>query len=368
MADILICSHAGDAHTEAVISGLGALGESAVLWQPGDFPAEQAVSIAIGTKGADSHSVDVNGASFTLDRVKTVWRRRPRPPRLSPALDPRDREFAGDQARQHIDGFFTTAAPDALWVNPPSVAAQDLNKPLQLRWALDAGLAIPPTLISNSPERIRRFFDAHGGDVIFKPYKGGLWAPEQGNGGVRVNFTTAVSREDLTDSEALAHCPGIFQARVEKAWELRVTAIGGNLFCVRIDPPAGGERPLDWRTTGIRLGLSRANLPDMVAERVRTLMTRAGMAFGCFDFIVTPQGEYCFIEVNQGGQFLWQEEHLPDLPLLDAMCRFLASGARDFHYAPAGRPLRFGDHEPASVAAARARAAARPTEVTIATA
>lgn len=366
MGDILICSDGGDVHTRAVMSGLGALGESAVLWQPGEFPADQAVSIAFDASGV-RHHIDGKKGSLPLDRVKTVWRRRPRPPRLSSRLDARDHEFAADQAAQHLEGFLTTAAPEALWVNPRAVAAQDLNKPLQLRWALDAGLAIPPTLISNAPDRIRRFYDACDGDVVFKPYKGGVWAPERPEGCVRVNFTTAVSREDLADGEALAHCPGIFQARVKKASELRVTAIGGNLFCVRIDPAKGDERPLDWRSSGARLTLSRAELPDTVADRIRLLMRRVGMVFGCFDIIVTPEGEYCFIEVNQMGQFLWQEQQLPDLPLLDAMCRFLASGARDFRYAPASRPLRFADHAPSSVKAAAARAAAR-AQVTAATA
>jgi glutathione synthase/RimK-type ligase-like ATP-grasp enzyme len=29
--------------------------------------------------------------------------------------------------------------------------------------------------------------------------------------------------------------------------------------------------------------------------------------FGCFDFIVTPEGEYVFLECNPNGQWLWIE-------------------------------------------------------------
>ena len=44
------------------------------------------------------------------------------------------------------------------------------------------------------------------------------------------------------------------------------------------------------------------------------------------------------------GQFLWKEEKVPQLPLLDAMCAFLTSGDPDFSYAPGQDPLRLADY------------------------
>ena len=33
-------------------------------------------------------------------------------------------------------------------------------------------------------------------------------------------------------------------------------------------------------------------------------------AFGAFDFIVTPENEWIFLEVNPNGQWLWLEQSL----------------------------------------------------------
>lgn len=348
MTDILICSRQGDVHAEAVAWGLEALGRPATVWRSGDFPAEQSLSIQFDNTGPARHRIVGGGESLDLASVRTVWNRRVQPPRLSPDLHADDVRFAQDQCGQHLEGFLTTACPDALWVNRPAAARQDLNKPLQLRWARTAGLRIPPTLLSNSPDDIEAFFEANGGDVVFKPYKGGVWADDTGKAGVRVNFTTSVSRDDLKNRQALSYCPGIFQARIDKAFEVRVTAMGQSLFAVRIDPADDRAGALDWRATGRTLKLSVVDLPVDVADKLRALMVDAGLVFGCFDLIVTPGGDYCFIEVNQAGQFLWQEEHLPDLPLLDAMCRFLASSDAAFRYVAPVAALRFEDFRPAA--------------------
>jgi hypothetical protein len=66
-------------------------------------------------------------------------------------------------------------------------------------------------------------------------------------------------------------------------------------------------------------------------------MSELGLVFGCFDLIVTPKGEYVFLEVNEMGAFLWIEERLPELELLDAFCEFLIQGRRDFSWHKSGR-------------------------------
>jgi hypothetical protein len=67
-------------------------------------------------------------------------------------------------------------------------------------------------------------------------------------------------------------------------------------------------------------------------------------AFCCFDFTVTPGGDHVFLEANQMGQFLWVEEKVPELPMLDTMCAFLMSGDRVFERGSLARRLSFGDY------------------------
>ena len=58
-------------------------------------------------------------------------------------------------------------------------------------------------------------------------------------------------------------------------------------------------------------------------------MRMLGLAFGCIDLIVTPQGEYVFLEVNEMGQFLWVEQREPACPLLRAFATLLIEGRLD---------------------------------------
>lgn len=63
-------------------------------------------------------------------------------------------------------------------------------------------------------------------------------------------------------------------------------------------------------------------------------MRRMGLVFGALDFIVTPEGDYVFLEVNEQGQFLWIEELNPNIPILDMFVQFLTHGKRDFIWNP----------------------------------
>jgi hypothetical protein len=342
MRRIVVVSHARDLHADAILWGLRTGGHEAVLWQPHLFPAEAALSMRFAPDEAVRHAVEPGGPDWA--GATTVWNRRSLPPRLAADLDPRDREFAETESAQHLAGFLSTAWPDALWVNPPAASAFDINKPLQLRLAQETGFRIADTLFSNSPSEIRAFFEAHGGDIVYKSYRKERWSGEEGRPGTFVNHTAAVSREDLADARMLARCPGIFQQRLAPAYELRVTVMGGEFFCVRIDVADEARQVPDWRGDTLGMRLSVHDISEPLRELCRAYMAKAGIVFGCFDFIVEPSGETYFLEVNPMGQFLWLELHLPELPLLDAMCAFLASGDPRFVHDGRGGRLAFADY------------------------
>ena len=66
---------------------------------------------------------------------------------------------------------------------------------------------------------------------------------------------------------------------------------------------------IDWRQ-GYDYGLKHEafDLPDGIQAFCRKFLERMHLNFGCFDFIVTPQGGYVFLECNPNGQWLWIEE------------------------------------------------------------
>jgi hypothetical protein len=50
---------------------------------------------------------------------------------------------------------------------------------------------------------------------------------------------------------------------------------------------------------------------------------------------VTPDGEWVFLEVNEAGQFLWQEQFCEDCFVVEPFARFLMSQDPTFEWDPA---------------------------------
>jgi hypothetical protein len=64
-------------------------------------------------------------------------------------------------------------------------------------------------------------------------------------------------------------------------------------------------------------------LPRDIEDKLLRLMAQLGLVMGMVDLIVTPHGEYVFLEVNEQGQFLWVEEKNPEIPVFAAFLAFL---------------------------------------------
>ncbi|HEV7672308.1 MAG TPA: hypothetical protein VGS22_27635 [Thermoanaerobaculia bacterium] len=317
--------------------GLRRKGADVFLWQVSDFPSQQTASLSL-EEGAEKVAID--GLGLELEGPATaIWVRRPRPPRLPEGVvDPRDRDFAQRENNIFVGSLQMSVGREALWVNPPGSAGRANLRTEQLRTANAAGFAIPPTLCTNDPEEIRRFFRSYPNGVIYKSFFPAGWSNETG---VAMLFTALVSEEDLPEGPLLRAVPGIFQARIDKAFELRVTAVGNELVAVKIRSQEIASSLLDWRAAAEDVPMEPFDLPRPIVAACREVMARLGIVYGAFDLIVTPENDYVFLEVNEMGAFLWLEERLPELGLLDTFCEFLRQGRIDFRMAEPCNRIRF---------------------------
>lgn len=337
MTRILIPTYPHDVHAVEVALALRDQGHEAVLWNGPDFPDRQRLSLRFEPDGgfswnATGTNLDV-GERFPSSRVSfdVVWFRRPSFPVLPEAIDPADHDVATREANSFIRGMWSLVGPQAVAVNPQSSRRAAL-KAIQLREAARIGLRIPPTLMSNDPERIRDFVQQHGGCAVYKPFYPAQWDTDDG---AALLFTTEITLQDLEDDEVLQWTPGIFQPRVPKSHELRVTLMGEHAAVAALRFPEDTADRLDWRPERSDLLVEPGRLPDSVLDACHRLMDRLDLRFGCLDFLVTPEGDIVFLEVNPMGQFLWVEEACPELPVLAPFCAFLAQGApRNFRWGP----------------------------------
>lgn len=332
-----------DVHARSVAWGLEKLGEPSVFWYTHDFPQKHSASVEIDNlPAAQPANLDLycarNYRPFNVRDIDAVWLRRWYHPAASSELHPADTRFAKGEAGEYVRSMMDVLdMDDRFWINPLQAKRRADRKAVQLMEAKAVGLSIPQTLLSNDPQRIRAFFKAHNGRVIYKSYVPAAWSSE---GRVYSTFTSALNETLLEHDSSLSQAPGIYQALVDKAYELRITVMGRSIFASRIDSQKDGYYLTDWRAniTAHQFRSQRHQLPPHIEQQCLALVERMGLVFGCIDVIVTPEGDHIFLEINEMGQFLWLEAEDPEVPLLDCFTQFLHSRNPRFRYEP-GKPV-----------------------------
>src|SRR5258708_2648786 len=322
---VLIITNDHDAHASAVIIELQKRNIPVFRFHPAEFPDACSLSLEIRDGRIDG---EIHNAyhRVALSDVCAAWYRRSRnlfadPPSLtSEKLD----NYVKAQSTATLTAL--CGSLQTLWVSHPYTLRRAEIKALQLAEASKAGLTVPSTLISNDPVRSAAFADALGGEpCAIKPLIAVGVTDEHG---YRLPLTTTLPAGYALDSVALA--PNIFQPYIPKAFELRCVVIGRKIFCAKINSQASDATRTDWR------GGEREHeifaLPEHVQDAILRLMDSFGLNFASMDLIVTPAGEFVFLEINPNGQWLWLEIEL-GLPLVASMADLLTTC-----YSPAEKP------------------------------
>jgi glutathione synthase/RimK-type ligase-like ATP-grasp enzyme len=311
----LIFSWLGDVHAQAVIRALADRGETDVeLLDLSEFPQSLTLSMEYDDDRRRFLLRRSGGYTLQLDKVRAVWWRRPREFVLPTAMtNAKHRQLAISEAGTAFQGLYHSM--DALWVNDPRRDYAAGHKPFQLTLAQRIGLEIPPTLMTNDPDEARDFWRRHDGNVIYKQF---LALPDAWR------ETRRVRPEEAELFAEVRWAPVIFQRYVDADADIRVTAVGEELFAGAAD-----VRALTY-TTDVRLNLGVAyrahQLPDDVAARLRRLMRELGLLYGAIDMRLTPDGRYVFLEINPAGQFLYIEQ-LTGQKISAALAALLASAS-----------------------------------------
>jgi hypothetical protein len=192
-------------------------------------------------------------------------------------------------------------------------------------------MTIPTTLCSNDPKEIKDFVKKYETDgVIYKPLCSNFWFEDDK---IKITYTNKITLGDLSNDESVQLVPGIYQPEIRKKYELRVTCFGDYIVAAKIDSQSHDDGKLDWRAIqGNNLDIQPYKLPSIIENNLREFMRQAGIVFGSFDFIVTKDNEYIFLEVNEQGQFLWIEEFNPEFKMLDIFINFILNKSRNYEW------------------------------------
>ncbi len=321
---VLVITNDHDEHADAVIAELDRRAVPVFRFHPDEYP--HACSMSLEVRGGQIDGEIRNERQrVRFDEICAAWYRRSRPlfaPLPSLNLLQGDLEnFVKVQSSAAVTALF--AGLQTLWVGQPFKLRRADVKALQLAEASKAGLATPTTLISNDPERAAAFVEALGNtDCAIKSL---IATRVDGAEGARLPLTTTLPRGHALDSVALA--PTIFQPYIEKAYELRCVVMGDKIFTAKLDSQAHESTRKDWRAGDVGEGdveYEVFDLPERVQAALRHLMRSFEINFASIDMIVTPEGEFVFLDLNPNGQWLWLEEEL-GLPLVASMADLLTT-------------------------------------------
>jgi hypothetical protein len=319
---VLILTDSSDPHVPPVIEGIQQRGVQVCRFNLADFPS--ALQLSAQRSAACTSWTGVltyQTQRISLDDCRSVWWRRPTPYKAPESATPGERVFYEREARQALIGVLEAKA---FWVSPPDAIRQAELKMLQLERAQQLGLAVPRSLVTNTPEDVHHFFRLCHGNIVIKAVGRATIKDDEKNH--RILYTRRVRLEDLSNAQVMegvrvtAH---LFQERVPKAFDLRVVVIGKQMFAAEMHDPEAVENT-DFRLAYDRLIYKEHHLPDDLKHRLFALVRSFHLQFSSMDLIVTPNGEYKWLELNPAGQFLWLQERIgAHFSLTEAMTNLL---------------------------------------------
>lgn len=280
---------------------------------------------------ADKHLMIINkqtGLEVFDSDIVTVWDRRPELPKELPLWGS---EAVNKHNLEEAAGFlrfirsYLSSKPSIGSIVFDGYASSKIE---QMACAISVRFRVPETQFSNRQVDILNIARWHK-ELVLKPIASdGIIEDDQNT--EYVFYTQKVSQQDIVNApkEAFTQTVSYIQEYIPKAFELRVTVVGKKVFACKIESQhlADNEGKIDWRQ-GYEHGLKHEpyDLPDDISAKCIAFLDRMRLNFGAFDFIVTPSGEYVFLECNPNGQWLWIEMET-GLKISEAIADALATG------------------------------------------
>lgn len=280
-----------------------------------EFPTTMHLSLHVEAGGIEG-TIRLPEREVPLSEVIGIWFRRPGDVTPHPDMDPEYERFFRMEANATLDNLYHTLS-ERRWVNHPREMAAANHKLRQLRVAHQLGFKTMPTLVTNDPQEVRAFFHACGGQMVYKTMRQVPIAYIDDTAyGI---YTTLITQEALDDHLDTIHfIPCLFQKFIPKEYELRINVIGEHVWAAAIYSQESEEAMLDFRPHTSAVRHAPVLLPREVEEACRRLTHRLGLRMGNIDLILTPDGDYYFLEINPGGQWAWVEDRV-GFPLSTAL-------------------------------------------------
>lgn len=260
----------------------------------------------------DHYSIVIGGTGWTIQsktgkiavqEVESIYYRKPEFPDVSD-FPAHLQEMICRDILAVIQGIADSFAGTVL--TRPSILRKTENKIYQLQEFSKLGVVMPESYIGNAIDMDKRIVSS---SQIIKPLtQGKILTGEKFE-----IFQTNRLSDSVGD---ISMTPVYLQEEVEKAYEVRITWVGSDHWAVRIDSTA----EIDWRRVTAENRYSLVKIPESIEKECLKILGVSQLEFGAFDYLVTADDTWIFLEVNPNGQWLWLEDELD----LDISCKLFS--------------------------------------------
>ncbi|MEG3847325.1 hypothetical protein QT971_07890 [Microcoleus sp. herbarium19] len=280
--NILILGDASDAHAAHMKNVLTEAGAAVDYLDTCLFPRQLRLSWRPDTRVG--WLTLPSGRLLNLEDIHSVFWRNFSGVGVAPLTDANQQQVAFNDSMSTVRSL-VQACP-ARWINSWRAYQFHKEKPLQLSLAKQMGVAIPETLISNSPEQVREFVGTRE-KAIFKPVYGGA----------HTKLVTEAHLEPHRLDLALSISPVTIQEYIPGT-NIRSYAIGESVYSAEIRSSA-----LDFRED-LEAELIPIDLPASVHKQCLAILKAFMLEWTAIDWRVKPTGEYVFLEANPSPMFV----------------------------------------------------------------
>ncbi|MBE0564917.1 MAG: hypothetical protein IH621_03100 [Krumholzibacteria bacterium] len=317
---VLILTYSDDPHATAVCEWLEDEGTPFVRIDTDKYPFEHEPCFQ-HIAGNASWSIQIGMEVIPSTALRSIWHRRIQDPDTATAGVSSDEHRIIVSERDELLRALVTAFDGFV------LCDRDVYEPLdrkcyQYQLAARFGFNIPDTLVTTSVTLARAFYEDHNRDVIFKLQRSQWIDYPTGRHAV---YSQPLNEEDLVLDHLWKSAPCLVQERIPKAFEVRATVVGDQVFACAIHSQDYPDTRHDYRRYNFDEVSHRAiALPEEVEATCTRFVRSLGLYFASIDFAVTPTGKFVFLDLNPNGQWLWTEK-LAGLPISRAIATILQS-------------------------------------------
>lgn len=314
---ILLISNELDFTSDKLVGCINKLGGEVFRFNTEKTGDKFSLGLDIIDGNHDGFISSANGR-VNLSEIGSIFYRRPKTPSWED-YDTGLRDFMKEESNALVR-WMCTLMKDRFWISEPYSVKRAESKFDQLIVANKLGFCVPKTCITNDPIKSRAFYQSCGNKVIVKTLRAGSYkkGPD-----VYHSYSTVISDSNASSLDNVKVLPCILQEYIPKDVELRVTVVGEEVFTCAIHSQSTILTKDDWR----RYDLDNTphtvfDLPGSIKSHCVDIVKHFGLVYGAIDLILTPAGQYVFLEINPNGQWFWIEE-MTGLKITESIARML---------------------------------------------